>query len=137
VKNLLKFNGLFVLVALLLAGTSAVAQGVYRGNVSGSADSLTLTATLPTTCAGRNIYVVAVVPGAGNFACTGPNQFVPWTGGEIPRYAGSAAGDGTYLIIAGLDIHPFPGTDVYAGCGTSTSELIAQARYAKIMAISP
>ncbi|MDO8552182.1 MAG: hypothetical protein Q7S01_01480 [bacterium] len=139
-------RGFIATVLLALAGVSVAQAGIFRALFSGSQDSFTLSAVLPAYCGGKRVYVVGITrsgEAATYVAFTSVNAPVVFDLNaaiqglaEIPEYTAARASDGSIPILASFNVTPYPGGEIWVGCGTSTVDVLANSRYGRILVVS-
>lgn len=80
-----------------------------------------------------NLYVVAYVPGVGAFTLSSTGGWAPLNIADIQPYTTTVLGTQNISILNGTaDVSAFKGTVLFAGYGTSASDMLSNSKYAQI-----
>ena len=116
----------------------AAATPAFSASVSGPSQQLNLWAAIQVAAsdAGRPgaLYVAALVPGAGLFALS-PGGWVPFMTGTLPATGTATLGSHMVPILTAADVSGLRGTQVFAGYGASSSEMLERGTFALIYTV--
>lgn len=96
-------RNIFVAMLLVLMSSVVQSQQIFSADFKGTPEFFSVSLTPPQECIG-NLYVVASFPQLGFVAYTGQNRYVPYRGGEIPAFEGTANAAGTFLLVSGVNV---------------------------------
>lgn len=127
------------LVALLCAGQVHAADQ-FSSTASGTISNLNLSVSITPDAAinGQqgNTYIAANL--AGNWYFKTASGWQPYAGGSLPALSNGSLVPRTVSIFDGqFDLSAFLGAQIYAGVGTSETDMVANKRFAKVYTTSP
>ena len=114
------------------------ATPAFSASASGPLQQLNLWAAIQVSApdAGRTggLYVAALVPGVGLFALS-PGGWVPVADANLPAASPATLGSHMVSILAAADVAGLRGTQVFAGYGTSPSEMLERGTFGQIYTV--